>query len=172
MEDFLKTLIATLCLVFSFQSFAKDMSATEVWDDVYVDKDMGYLYRGGCSLHEHYLNEKYKLNQTIVKYFEPYSSPKLEFTEKMKDVDSNLLATIANEFGEDYLKNADDLEIHSVQSFLNPHYSLTRLNIGVGGGNGIYLFYLKTNNNQPLYLKVAQTVDGDVNFCDELVWMK
>lgn len=169
----MKALIATLSLIFSFQSFAKDMSATEVWDDVYVDKDMGYLYRGGCSLHEHYLNEKYKLNQTIVKYFEPYSSSKLEFTEKMKDVDSNLLATIANEFGEDYLKNADDLEVHTVKYLLNPSLNIIHLNIGIGGGNGTHLFYLKNeNNNQQYYSKVAQTFDGEVTFCEEIVWIK
>lgn len=169
----MKTLIITLSLLYSFQSFAKDMSATEEWDDVYVDKDMGYLYRGGCSLHEHYLNETFKLDQTITPYFEPSLSSKGEFKEKMKNVDPALLATVASEFGTDYLKNADDLEIHSVHYLINPLFSLVRLNIGIGGGNGTYLFYLQTkNNNQPLYLKVAQTFDGDVIFCDEVVWMK
>lgn len=144
------------------------MSATEEWDDVYVDKDMGYLYRGGCSLHEHYEDEKFQTFLTLVRSFEPYTTSQVEFDKKLQSLDSNLLSSVASDFGADYLKNADDLEVHTIHYFLNSNFSIIRLNIGVGGGNGTFLFYLKTTTN---YLKVAQTFDGDVTFCDELVWI-
>lgn len=147
---------------------AKDMSATEEWDDVYIDKDMGHLYRGGCSLHEHYENEKFQTFTTLVRSFEPYSSSPADFEKKIKALDTNLISAVANDFGSDYLKSADDLEVHTVHYFLNPNYSIIRFNIGVGGGNGTFIFYLKTTTQ---YLKVAQTFDGDVIFCDELVWI-
>lgn len=149
------------------------MSATEEWDDVYVDKDMGYLYRGGCSLHEHYLNETFKFETLLVNYFEPYQATKLAFDQQTKNLEPALLKAVAHDFGSDYLKNADDLEVHTVKYLLNPSLNIIHFNIGIGGGNGTHLFYLQSkHNNQQHYSKIAQTFDGEVTFCDEVVWIK
>ncbi len=44
-----------------------------------------------------------------------------------------------------------------------------RVNVGVGGGNGLFLVFSQVGKT---YTLISQTFDKDVEFCDLKVWMK
>lgn len=169
----MKNLVLSLSLILSLNALAQDMSQTEDWDDVYEDRDGGYLYRGGCSLHEHYKDSLYNLTSSIVDYIEPYDLTTKEFKKNLENLDPKLFRKFNRDQGSDLLRRADDLVIDKVSHSMFPNLELIRFNVGTGGGNGTILFYARmTNGEKVTYKKVAETFDGDVLYCDLSVWLK
>jgi len=164
-------LILTFCTLFiASQAFAQDMSHTETYQESYRENEDGSTsYVGGCSLHEDYEDEKFTVTSTLIKYFEPdYRMPQDQLLKKLSVMGPELLEAVMEYIAYDGEIGFDDLTLeiikykHSAQTF-------ARFNIGVGGGNGQYVTYLKTAAG---YQLVAHTFDGDLNFCDKKVWLK
>ena len=91
------------------------------------------------------------------------------FKSEIKQAEKELLSLL----GEDYLSDADDITLEKAVSSRFPKLDLYRFNIGVGGGNGYYEFYNRSlKNGKPVYTKLSNVFDGDVEYCDSLVWLK
>lgn len=171
----MKTSILILSLVLSFSTLAKDMSKTESWETAYSEnEDTSLSYIGKCSVHEDYENVKFVVTKTLIEQFElPYQMTKAQFMERVKAVEPELIEAAVN-IGEVYeIESSDDFEVTKIESTVFKGLDLYRLNIGVGGGNGMFLVFNRTlKNNKPHYEYMAYTMDGDMSYCDEKVWMK
>ncbi len=168
------TLIA-LTMMVSFSSFAQDMSRTEKYEDSYRDLEDGSTeYIGGCSLHQDYEGKLFDVKDVVLKSFEPsWKNPK-DTMKKLKHVELALLeAATGGEGIEEFYTNVDDVGIERITSRVFKHLDLYRFNIGVGGGNGYYsVFSREVIKGQVTYTNLSYIFDGDIEFCDQSVWLK
>lgn len=169
----MKVSIFAFTFLFSFSALAEDMSRTETYKEAYRElKDGTNVYIGGCSLHQDYEKKKFLVTKTLVKYFEPYDMPADEFNQKVKNVERELIKIAAKDAGAESMIDVDDLTVEKIKSTKIDGLDLYRLNIGVGGGNGMYLVYNRTVvNSKPRYELLSNVFDGDVEFCDSKVWL-
>lgn len=173
----MKSTLLSFFLLLSLNSFAKDMSRTETYDESYVElEDGSSQYVGGCSLHQDYEGKLFFVDEVIVKYFEPeYKKPELTM-KKLKHVEKELLEAGAEGSGssvKDFFSNVDDITLEKITSSLFKGLDLYRFNIGVGGGNGYFEVYNRTVKNGVVkFEKLSHVFDGDVEFCDSSVWLK
>jgi hypothetical protein len=168
-----KNFIAVLIVFISFGACAFDMSSTEDYKTAYKQLKNGTQeYVGSCSTHQDLENKKFKVTKNLIKYFEPSSliEPN-ELNERLKSIDSELIKIVISKLQVDSLKDIDDLTVDQIESFQNKQLDLYRLNIGIGGGNGMYLVFNKvTKNKHVKYELMSEIMDGDVQYCDQLVW--
>lgn len=150
------------------------MSRTETYEQAYRElKDGTNVYVGGCSLHQDYEKKKFYVTKTLVKYFEPYGMSAEEFKKKVKNAEPELLEIAGKDAGAESITDVDDLAIEKIKITKLEGLDLYRLNIGVGGGNGMYLVYNRTIvEGKPQYELLSNVFDGDVEFCDSKVWIK
>ena len=175
--------VLTLCGV----AFAGDASRKEDVRTVYREMPDGTSkYIGKCSLHDVYLDEKFKVTDVIVEYFEPSQRSFKELKKVLRKLDPVALRLVLNTFGMfevvgDDVDNltimseyVDDITVDRISFFANPSLDLIRFNLGVGGGNGGYVVLSREQINKDnfVYNKMSYTFDGDVNYCDEQVWDK
>lgn len=167
----MKSTIICLIALFSFQTLASDMSRTETYDEAYRElSDGSNEYIGGCSTHQDYEGKKFIVTKTLVKYFEPRDFSKSELANKLKTVEKELIEKIG---GLEFIADADDLTLEKIQHKNLKHLDLYRANIGVGGGNGYYEVYARTKVKGVVkYLVLSHVFDGDIEYCDSLVWNK
>ncbi|MFA6236039.1 MAG: hypothetical protein WC635_01825 [Bacteriovorax sp.] len=170
----MKASFIVFSLFLSLTASARDMSRTETYDEAYRElKDGTSVYIGGCSLHQDYEKKKFFVTKTLVKYFEPYDMPAAEFKKKVKNAEKELLDIAGKDAGAESMSDVDDLTIEKIRSTQFKNLDLYRLNIGVGGGNGMYLVYNRTVvDNKPQYELLSNVFDGDVEFCDSKIWLK
>lgn len=166
----MKILIALSVLFMFSQAFAQDMSRTETYEEAYADNSDGSRsYVGGCSLHEDYEDKKFSVTATVIEYFEPdYQMPQEELLKKLSVMGPELLKAVVDFIGYDGEIGFDDLTLETIK-YKHSAQVFSRFNIGVGGGNGQYVTFMKTNQGFKL---VAHTFDGDLEFCDKKVWLK
>jgi hypothetical protein len=171
----MKTLATALMLLTSSLVFAQDMSRTETYEEAYREMpDGSTLYVGGCSTHQDYEKMAFEVTQVLVPYFEPSDYESHEINQLLKPVPSKLLAQVLidsqlSDLECDSFSCADDMTVETLKSTQIMGLDLIRFNIGVGGGNGMYLVYNKTRAG---YKLVSNTFDGDLLFCDKKVWLK
>lgn len=174
----MKNTLITLSLLLSFTTLAEDMSRTEKWQDTYRELPDGSTeYIGGCSVHQDYEGKNFIVTKTIVESFEPsYNAPKEQTMKKLKNVEKELLkATAAGSDGDvaDFFAGVDDLALVKLSHKTIIGLDLYRWNIGVGGGNGYYEVYNRSEVKGKIrYDKLSNVFDGDMEFCDSLVWIK
>lgn len=164
-----------LSFALTLNVFAKDMSRTESYKDAYKELPDGSTeYIGRCSTHQDYENKHFKVTETIIEYFEPeYDMTEAEFEKKTSRMDKELKKTLVTKLQFDSLKDVDDLTLEKIVSLSFKGLDLYRLNIGVGGGNGMFLVFNKTKKNgKVLYELLSDIFDGDIEFCDSKVWLK
>lgn len=174
----MKSTLIALSLLLSFGAFAQDMSRTENWEEAYKELEDGSVeYVGGCSLHQDYEGKKFIVTKTIVEYFEPdYDAPVSSTMNKLTNVEQELLEATAAGSGSDafeFFSQVDDFSLDKIMHKTIKGLDLYRWNIGVGGGNGYFEVYNRTVvNGKPVYEKLSNVFDGDVEFCDASVWTK
>jgi hypothetical protein len=164
-----------LSLLLSVNAFAKDMSRTETYEQSYKElPDGSTQYIGGCSLHQDNEGKKITVGKTIIEYFEPeYGSSREEVEALLTAVEPELLATAADHANIESFADADDITLEKIKSTVFKKLDLYRFNIGVGGGNGMYLVFNRfVKNNKVSYELLSNVFDGDVEFCDSKVWTK
>lgn len=166
----MKNLVYILSIALSLQSFAEDMSGTE--SSVYRDLPNGSsVYMGSCSTHENYEGDLFIVNKTIIKYFEPNGSE--SDNKKISVLEQELIRAAMIVIQTDSLNHVDDLTVEKIFSLKFKNLDLYRLNVGVGGGNGMFLVFNRTINNGRIgYELVSYVMDGGVEFCDSKVWLK
>lgn len=159
-----------VALFVATQAFAQDMSRTETYEEAYAENtDGSRSYVGGCTLHEDYEDKKFTVTGTIIEYFEPdYHMSQERLMKKLAPMGPELLAAVMEHIAYDGEIGFDDLTLETIK-LKHSNQTLHRFNIGVGGGNGQYLTYLKTVQGFEL---VTHTFDGDLEFCDKKVWLK
>lgn len=167
----MKTIIISLLTILSFQSFAKDMSRTETYEEAYRElEDGSNEYVGGCSLHQDYEGKKFLISETLVDYFVPNDLALRALKAKLAVVDQKLIEAVG---GLKYLASADDVTLEKISHKKLKNLDLYRFNIGVGGGNGYYEVFEKVNSRGVVkFVKLANIFDGDIEFCDSKVWNK
>lgn len=165
----MKTTLITLIALLSLQSYARDMSRTETYDEAYKEQaDGSSLYVGGCSLHQDYEGKKFIVTKTLVESFEPREYSELGLMRKFRGVEKELIAAVG---GLPYIADTDDITLEKIEHKKLKKLDLYRFNIGVGGGNGYYEVYEKTKINGTVkFEKLSNVFDGDVEFCDSKVW--
>lgn len=174
----MKSILILFFTLFTYSAFAQDMSHTEKWQDAFRELPDGRTeYVGKCSLHEDYLNKHFVEGKTLVAYFEPsYGAPVAEVLAKFRHIDPKLLqALVVHNSGEmnlDYLADVDDITLDKIKSLRSPELNLYRFNVGVGGGNGMYVVFRKIGSGvNATYELVSDVFDGEVLFCDKSVWL-
>lgn len=173
----MKNTLIILSLLLSVSAMAKDMSRTEKYEDAYVElEDGSSQYVGGCSLHQDYEGKLFTVESTIVKTFEPEYNNAESTMAKLKKVDPLLLAAAAEGSGSDakeFFSQVDDITLEKITSNVFKGLDLYRFNLGVGGGNGYYEVYNRTEKKGVVsYTKLSNVFDGDVEYCDSSVWLK
>lgn len=170
----MKKIILGLFLLNSLSALAKDMSRTESYEESYRELSDGTSeYIGSCGLHQDYENKYFVVTKTLIEYFEPRDVSPFELNQKLKNAETELLVAASAGADENYLSDVDDITLEKIESTKFPQLDLYRFNIGVGGGNGYYEFYARTmKNKKPHYQKLTNVFDGDLEFCDSLVWLK
>ncbi len=174
----MKSTLITLALLLSTNAFSKDMSRTETYDESYRElEDGSNEYIGGCSVHQDYEGKLFKVTKEIVESYEPeYKGPVAGTMEKLKHVEKELLAATAQDSGDgvaEFFHNVDDFTLEKISHKTIKGLDLYRWNIGVGGGNGYYEVYNRTEvKGKVKYEKLSNVFDGDVEFCDSKVWLK
>lgn len=168
----MKHALFSILFLMSLNSYAADMSRTEKYEDTYsTDAEGNEIYTGGCSVHQDFENKKFIVTKTVVKYFEPRDYSPVGFRKQMKGVDKELMIAALSNTGIDDLNDADDITVETIKSTVFNGLDLWRLNIGVGGGNGMFLVYNKTLvNGKPSYELMSNIFDGDIEYCDSKVW--
>lgn len=175
----MKTTLLTLSLLFTINAHAKDMSRTETYDESYREQEDGSNeYIGGCSVHQDYEGKLFTVTKTIVESYEPeYNAPAEETMKKLKHVEVELLTATATDSTEtslaEFFSGVDDFTLEKISHKKFKGLDLYRWNIGVGGGNGYYEVYNRTEvKGQVKYEKLSNIFDGDVEFCDSKIWLK
>lgn len=177
----MKSTFIVLSLLVSIPTFAKDMSRTETYDESYRElEDGSNQYIGGCSVHQDYEDKMFRSTKTLVESFEPaYDEAEglKEVKEAFKNIESELVmalsqsSTLAEAY--EYMAGTDDISLEKIQSFKFKNLDLFRYNVGVGGGNGYYAIYArKVVKGKVSYDYIANIFDGDIEYCDESVWLK
>ena len=165
--------ILFVILLFTFNSvYPIDMGHTESHETSYEINDQGYeVYIGACSLHQDYENRKFVITKTILEYFKPMDLSAANFAKKMKILDKELIKVVSSYTQLRSLHKVDDLTVETLSSTIYKDLDLWRLNIGVGGGNGMFLVFNKIEKNgKTSYQLMSDIFDGDIQFCDSLVW--
>lgn len=157
-------------LFFSFSILAQDMSQTEDWQEAYDPITTDYI--GGCSTHRDYDDKLFTRAEVLVGYFEPWFLSAEEVKVKLERLEAELIAIVENEYGDEAFTFADDIAVDRIAHYIFPHLDLYRVNIGTGGGNRMHLFYARLDNKSVVsYQKISDIFDGDVNYCDQSVWL-
>jgi hypothetical protein len=168
--------ITTIAFIGLFNlSYAYDLSKTESYKEAYRENaDGSSSYIGKCSTHQDFEAQKFKVTQTIIPYFEPnFDENEKNFEKRISKLDSKLKEIVLNHINFESLKNVDDLTVEKIILFKRPNLDLYRLNIGVGGGNGMYLVFSKLIKNSEVQFELMSDVfDGDVEYCDHKIWFK
>ncbi len=177
----MKSALIALSLLVSVASFAKDMSRTESFKDAYRDLEDGSVeYIGGCSVHQGYEDKMFKVTKTLVESFEPAfdeAEGLKEVKKAFKKIEPELVMALNGsstlEEAYEYMAGTDDISLERIQSFKFKNLDLYRYNVGVGGGNGYYAIYArKVVKGKVSYDYIANIFDGDLEYCDESVWLK
>lgn len=172
----MKNLIIAIITFSSLNAQAYDMSKTESYDMAYRDNaDGSTQYIGGCSTHQEYEGKWFRVTQTLVPYFEPaYQSTTAEMKKRLKNLEPALVEALAKYMGGfEALTNTDDITVEKIISGKLRYMELYRFNIGVGGGNGMYLVFGKSQfNNSARFEIISDVMDGDVEYCDHKAWIK
>ena len=169
----MKSILFVVLLLTLTNAYSIDMSHTESYETSYKINDEGYeVYIGGCSVHQSYENEKFIITKTIIEYFKPMSLSAAKFEKKMKAIDKELINVATAYIQVNSLHEVDDITVERISSIIYKNLDLWRLNIGVGGGNGMYLVFNKILvDGKPSYQLMSDVFDGDVQFCDSAVWI-
>ena len=159
-------------------ALAQDMSHSEKWGDAFREfSDGSTQYVGKCSLHEDYLNTHFVKGKTLVAYFEPdYRASSSQTLARFHHIDTKLLLALVYHLTKDtnldYLADVDDITLDKIKSIHSPELNLYRFNVGVGGGNGMYVVFEKIGTGtQASYKLISDVFDGEVLFCDQSVGM-
>lgn len=171
----MKNSFLLLSLLLSFSVSAKDMSRTEDYDAAYQEAADGSLtYVGACSVHQDMDGINFLVKGTLVDYIDSeYGTlTREEFLKKASALEIELINAAALRVGSELPESMDDFTAEKIESTKFKGLDLYRLNIGVGGGNGMYLIYNRTVvNGKPAYEFLAEIFDGDVEYCDSKVWL-
>ena len=164
-----------LTLLLSFSLSAKDMSRNEAFSDVYKLTPTGSLkYHGACSVHENMMGTNFDVTEKLVEYMD-LDAGELNRQEFLKAT-SSLEIGIINA-AEKYIRvgiplGIDDFSADKIKSTKFKNLDLYRLNIGIGGGNGMYLIFNRTViKGLPSYELMAEIFDGYVRNCDSRIWL-
>lgn len=174
----MKLLIVVLSIIAANSAMAVDMSKKEDYAQAYRERSDGTSeYIGRCSTHEDYAGKKFRVTKDLVETFEPNGMDEREFSEKVKVLEPELLSaankTMSEDDAESILLNADDFTADKIRSLKFRKTDLYRLNIGVGGGNGMILvFDRQKKGTRIVYKLVSNTFDGEVIYCDSKVWLR
>lgn len=171
----MKNSLILLSLLLSFTATAKDMSRTEHYDDVYKEQEDGsVVYVGKCSIHPDKVGVNYLDKETLVEYFDSDNGrlTREEFLKKTTALETELTDAAGLRTGSEMPIGIDDFTADKIESTTFKGLNLYRLNIGVGGGNGMILVYNReVKNGKPVYELMAEVMDGDVEYCDSKVWL-
>jgi hypothetical protein len=170
----MKSSFLILSLLLSFSAFSKDMSRTETYDEAYKETEDGFTeYVGKCSVHQGYADKNFTVGNMLLDTVEPMGLSDAEYQKAIKNVDKSLLAAFEELGGWESMKDTDDFTIEKIQSTQIVGLDLYRANVGVGGGNGIFIVINKIKSEgKPTYELMSNIMDGDVEFCDSKVWLK
>lgn len=172
---FMKHSFLLLILLLSFSVSAKDMSRTENADEVYkVQEDGSVKYIGACSVHQDMAGVNFLVNETLVDYIDLTDSEltREEFLKQTSQLDIELINAAEKRASVEFPEGLDDFSADKIESTKFKGLDLYRLNIGVGGGNGMYLIYNRAvSKGKVSYKLMAKVFDGDVNYCDSKVWL-
>jgi hypothetical protein len=176
----MKKVIFGLLFLVSSTSFAQDMSRTEAYEDAYKEMpDGSSKYVGKCKTHEDQKGKLFKISKVIQKYVEP-SEFSVDEVKKVLDKAGGMIIgrILMKEFFDEkyssetalmkaFTQYVDDITIENIMVKDSPDLNLIRFNVGYGGGNGGFLVLLKTSSG---YKKMSHTGDGDLSYCDKIVW--
>lgn len=156
---------------------AADMSRTEDYDQVHEERDGYMVYTGKCSLHQDHEGVYFTVGKTIVETYEPaWRADPADTMKVLRHVEKELLAAAAvgsDQSVEEFFAGVDDFTLEKIKSKPFAHLDLYRFNIGVGGGNGYYDVYKRSVVNGKIsYEQMSKVFDGEVEICDEQVWLK
>ena len=151
-----------LIFIFVFLIISNSIFAS---DDYMTTSEGYYVYIGSCILHEDYEEKKFESVEVI-----PYrNNPTLDFLMSLSPVEKKMVEFFYDKelrFGEegpmdvDYI---DDISFDDIQ-IKGSNKLLKRISYGVGGGNGGYMTF-EVSKDQEIKL-VTHTFDGDMLFCD------
>lgn len=149
------------------------MSRTEHYDDVYKEQEDGSVaYIGKCSIHPD--KTGYQDKEILVEYFDSdYGRlTRAQFLAKTAALETELTDAAGLRTGSEMPIGVDDFTADKIESTIFKGLDLYRLNIGVGGGNGMILVYNRTvKNSKYAYELMMEIMDGDVEYCDSKVWL-
>lgn len=171
----MKTFIMVFTIILSGKIMASDMSKFEDARTAYKTLANGSaLYVGKCSTHENYKNKYYQVTQSIIPYFQPnYNLTEEELVKKVSVLGPALLIEVKRHLQINSFSDIDDITVDKIQFPKAKNMNLIQLNIGIGGGNGMYLVFNRIQtNNIFTYELMSKTMDGDVQYCDSKVWLK
>jgi hypothetical protein len=170
----MKSLILASFMLLSVNAMAIDMSRTENYDEAYKElTDGSSIYVGGCSTHQDYEGKHFKVTKNLVPYFEPgYDAPETDTLNKIHVLDKELIAEAKDHLVVDSMSQVDDLTVDKIQSLTIKGLDLYRMDIGVGGGNGMILVFNKVKRGSKIeYALMSEVFDGDVEHCEDKVWL-
>jgi hypothetical protein len=151
------------------------MARTEDFNDVYKAQEDGSVrYIGACSVHQDMASVNFLEKETLVEYIEltDREMTREEFLKQTSQLEIELINAVEIKTGLDMPESLDDFTADKIESTKIKGLDLYRLNIGVGGGNGMYLIYnRKVTKGKVAYKLMAEVFDGDVNYCDSKVWL-
>lgn len=154
---------------------AEDMSRTESYENVYKELANGeQVYTGACSTHQNYENTFFKVSEKLVEYFEPnYNERMSGIKKRLSKLEPELIAIAKKQLQINNFGEVDDLTVDKIEHWSYPNLNLFRMDVGVGGGNGIILFYNRVQKGPTIYYQLmSEIMDGDIDFCDRAVWLK
>lgn len=175
-----KPLLA-LSILFSASAYAQNMAETEDYTTSHEEMADGTSrYIGKCSTHEDYEKFFFKPEKVLQKYVEPSDLSDAQIRAVLAKFDKAVIKQVltifdmydleedASEFKivKDYI---DDITVETLSYVVRPELNLVRFRIGVGGGNGGYIVFNKVGTT---YEMMSYTFDGDLNYCDQKVWLK
>lgn len=170
----MKKLLLLFILALSLSATAKDMSQTEN-SHVYVQLPNGtFRYVGACSVHEDMKDIDFKVQEVLVEYLDLDAGElsREEFLEATNSLEIGIINAAEKHIAVSIPLGIDDFSADKIESTKIKNLDLYRLNIGIGGGNGMYLIYNRNfNNGQASYELMAEIFDGEVKYCDSSVWL-
>ena len=172
----MKNSFLLLSLLLSFSVSAKDMARTEDYEDTYKENADGSLvYVGKCSVHQDMAGINFLEKETLVEYIDlNYNDvTREEFLQRTSALEIELItAAELRTGGGEMPEGLDDFTADKIESTKFTGLNLYRLNIGVGGGNGMILVYNRTVTHGKIsYELMSEVFDGDVEYCDSKVWL-